>query len=83
MKMEALTVKISSNVGNIIRAKAHLLEALNIMSQQEIGSSLGEGLSYEICKDLNNLVSGIDICIEISEEETVDSLGLEPRTVRL
>lgn len=83
MKMEALTVKISNNVGNIIRAKAHLLEALNIMSQQEIRSSLGEGLSYELRKELSNLVSGMDICMEIAEEGAVDSLGLEPRTVRL
>lgn len=83
MKMEVLTVKISNNVGNILKAKAHLLEALNIMSQQEIKSSLGEGLSYELRKELNNLVSGMDICIEIAGEETVDSLGLEPRTARL
>ena len=83
MKMEVLTVKISNNVGNILKAKAHLLEALNIMSQQEIKSSLGEGLSYELRKELNNLVSGMDICIEIADEETVDSLGLEPRTALL
>tara|TARA_R110000851_G_scaffold169077_1_gene315216 strand:+ start:1024 stop:1278 length:255 start_codon:yes stop_codon:yes gene_type:complete len=84
MKMEVLTVKISNeNVRDLYKAKTHLLYALSALSQQKIKESLGESLFYDLMKEMNNLVSGMDICMEIAEEEVVDSLGLEPRAIRL
>ena len=67
MKVEVLKVEISNgDVGDLYRAKAHLIQALSILSQQKIRESLGESLFYDLMKEMNNLVSGMDICMEIA-----------------
>ena len=69
MTVEMLKVRTSGkgSLAKLYQAKICLTNAEGFIASEEVEQSLGESLYYEIRKELQNLMKGIEVSLRIAE----------------
>ena len=69
MTVEMLKVRTSDkgSLAKLYQAKICLTNAEGFIASEEVEQALGESLYYEIRKELQNLMKGIEVSLRIAE----------------
>lgn len=69
MTVEMLKVRTSDkgSLAKLYQAKICLTNAEGFLASEEVQQALGESLYYEVRKELQNLMKGIDVSLRIAE----------------
>lgn len=69
MTVEMLKVRTSDkgSLAKLYQAKICLTNAEGFLASEEVEQALGESLYYEVRKELQNLMKGIDVSLRIAE----------------
>ncbi|QDP61230.1 MAG: hypothetical protein GOVbin2729_56 [Prokaryotic dsDNA virus sp.] len=70
MTVEMLKVRTSDkgSLAKLYQAKICLTNAEGFLASEEVEQALGESLYYEVRKELQNLMKGIDVSLRIAEK---------------
>ena len=70
MTVEMLKVRTSDkgSLAKLYQAKICLTNAEGFLASEEVEQALGESLYYEVRKELQNLMEGIDVSLRIAEK---------------